>query len=268
VFAALSPPRRRLLVAVLALLTVLVLVVGILAIRSARSAGVVPVAQERPGPVLLVPGYGGSLQSLAVLAATLRRDGRDVTLVDLPNGGTGDLRDQAKVLGTTAKAALARTKAGSVDVIGYSAGGVVARLWVKDVGGGDLARRVVTLGSPHHGTAVAGVAVDLAPSQCPTACQQLAPDSTLLRGLAAGGETPPGPEFVSIWTTQDQTVTPPDSASLIGAVDFSMQSVCAGIELAHGDLPESPVVIKAVELELQPTPVVRLTAEDCGRVSS
>jgi hypothetical protein len=28
------------------------------------------------------------------------------------------------------------------------------------------------LGSPHHGTGVAGVAVDLVPSPCPTACQQ------------------------------------------------------------------------------------------------
>lgn len=235
---------------------------------SLRGGDVEPVAQDKPGPVLLVPGYGGSLQSLSVLAAALRRSGRDVTLVALPDGATGDLRQQAKTLGTTAKAALARTSAGSVDVVGYSAGGVVARLWVKDFGGGDLARRVVTLGSPHHGTGVAGVAVDLAPSQCPTACQQLAPDSALLRSLDSGEETPPGPAFVSIWTTDDQTVTPPDSAALIGAVDFSMQSVCAGIRLAHGDLPESAVVIKAVELELQATPVVQLGASDCTRLSS
>ena len=105
-----------------------------------------PVAQDRPGPVLLVPGYGGKLSSLTVLAAALRGAGRDVTLVDLPAGGTGDLRQQAKVLDAAATAAIARTQAPSVDVIGYSAGGVVARLWVKDFGGGDLARRVVTLG--------------------------------------------------------------------------------------------------------------------------
>ncbi len=245
-----------------------VVIVVAVVVRSQRSADVDPVAQDRPGPVLLVPGYGGNLSSLRVLATALRGTGLDVTLVDLPAGGTGDLRQQAKVLQAAATAAIARTRAPSVDVIGYSAGGVVARLWVKDFGGGELARRVVTLGSPQHGTGVAGLAVDLAPSQCPTACRQLAPGSTLLRGLDAGDETPPGPEFVSIWTTDDIVVTPPDSASLAGAVDIAMQSVCPGVRLAHGDLPESPLVIAAVELELAPTPVVQLRATDCRRLSS
>ena len=262
-FAALSPARRRLVVSLLAALVVAVVVLGLLVVRSLRAGDVHPVA-----PVLLVPGYGGSLESLAVLAAALRRDGREVTVVTLPNGGTGDLREQAMTLGQAASKAMAGAHATSVDVIGYSAGGVVARLWVKDFGGGNLARRVITLGSPQHGTDVAGDAVDLAPSQCPTACRQLAPDSTLLRSLNAGDETPPGPEFVSIWTTDDQVVTPPDSASLAGAVDFSMQSICAGVHLDHGDLPESARVIAAVMRELRPSPVVRLTAADCGGISS
>jgi triacylglycerol lipase len=268
VFASLSPARRRFVLALLAVVAAAAVVVAGLVIRANRTPAVHPVAQDRPGPILLVPGYGGSLTSLATLAATLRRDGRDVTLVALPGKATGDLRDQAKTLGAAAKAAIARTHAASVDVVGYSAGGVVVRLWVKDYGGANLARRVVTLGSPHHGTTVAGIAVDLAPSACPTACQQLAPDSTLLRGLDGGDETPRGPEWVSIWTTEDQTVVPPDSAVLSGAVDFSMQSVCPAIHLQHGELPTSPVVIRAVELELQPTPVVGLTTADCGRLSS
>jgi triacylglycerol lipase len=268
VFAALSPARRRFFSVLLALVLAAAVVAGLAVLRSARADGVQPVAQNRPGPILLVPGYGGSVKSLAVLDQALRAKGRDVAIVGLPDAGTGDLRQQAQTLATAAKAAIARTHAPSVDVIGYSAGGVVARLWVKDFGGGNLARRVVTLGSPQHGTGIAGVAVDLAPSQCPTACQQLAPDSDLLRALDAGDETPAGPEFVSIWTTDDQTVTPPDSASLAGAADFSIQSVCPGVQVAHGDLPTAAVMIAAVLLELQPTPVVTLTASDCSRISS
>lgn len=267
-FAALSPQRRRLAQAVTGVVVAAVLVTVALVVRARLSDRLEPVAQDRPGPVLLVPGYGGSLQSLATLAAALRADGRSVTLVNLPGNATGDLRAQAKALARTATEVAAHAKADSVDVIGYSAGGVVVRLWVKDYGGDRLARRVVSLGSPQHGTDVAGVAVDLAPSQCPTACQQLAPDADLLRRLNAGDETPPGPAFVSIWTTDDQVVTPPDSASLAGAVDFSMQSVCAGIRLAHGDLPESPVVIAAVRAEIGPAPVVQLGPSDCQRLRS
>ena len=102
----------------------------------------------------------------------------------------------------------------SVDVVGYSAGGVVVRLWVDDLGGGSLARRVVTLSSPHHGTEVAGLGADLGEEACPTACEQLAPDSDLLTTLNARDETPPGPRWVALWTTDDATVVPPTSGLL------------------------------------------------------
>ena len=56
---------------------------------------------------------------------------------------------------------------------------------------------------------------------------QLGTDSDLLFRLNAGDETPDGPTWVSIWTTQDRTVTPPDSARLEGALNLPVQSVCA-----------------------------------------
>ena len=105
----------------------------------------------------------------------------------------------------------ARTGAPSVDVVGYSAGGVVVRLWVAELGGGNVARRAVTLASPHHGTDLASLGADLAPDSCPEACLQLAEDSDLLRELNAGDETPPGPAWVAIWTEDDRIVVPPDS---------------------------------------------------------
>jgi triacylglycerol lipase len=127
---------------------------------------------------------------------------------------------------------------------GFSAGGVVARLWVKELDGGSLARRVVTLGSPHHGTDLAGLG---ATTGCPTACEQLAPDSPLLARLNAGDETPAGPVWTSVWTTEDRTVVPPDSADLRGALTFTVQSVCPGATTAHGELPEDPVVLASLD---------------------
>lgn len=261
---ALSPARRRFVLAVCGLATLLV-VFGIVVYVVNRPADVTPVAQDDPGPILLVPGYGGSTSSLQVLQAALQKSGRDATVVELAGDGTGDLREQARVLDTAAHAALGRSGATSVDIVGYSAGGVVARLWVRDFGGGDLARRVVTLGSPHHGTDLAGLAGDLTPDTCPVACRQLVRDSDLLRALNAGDETPVGPLWVSIWTTDDQTVVPADSASIEGALDFSVQSICSSAHIEHGDLPRDPVVIAMTTLELgSGTPVRPAAVNVCG----
>lgn len=247
--SSLAPARRRLVVAALAALFLAALVVGVGVVRGV-DPGVTPVAQDRPGPVLLVPGYGGSTTALDVLAGFLRRQGRDVTVVILAGDGTGDLHDQAEVLDVAARAAAERTGQRSVDVVGYSAGGVVARLWVREDGGDALARRVVTLGSPHHGTTVAGFAADVTPDSCPVGCRQLAPDSDLLRSLNAGDETPPGPVFVSVWSTADRVVTPPASARLDGALDVPVQSVCPRSRVAHGELPSDPQVQAIVLAEL------------------
>ena len=245
----LSPARRRFVLGVvgLALVAVVALAVGLWA---TRDEAVRPVSQETQGPVLLVPGYGGGTRGLEVLAGALRALGREVTVVDLPGNNTGDLDRQARELDKAVVLAMQRTGARSVDVVGYSAGGVVARLWVREHGGDSVARRVVTLGSPHHGSDLAGLGASVAPDECPPACQQLQPDSDLLRRLNAGDETPAGPRWVSIWTTDDRVVVPPSSSELDGALDFTIQSVCQGHRVSHGQLPQDPVVSAAIARQL------------------
>jgi triacylglycerol esterase/lipase EstA (alpha/beta hydrolase family) len=134
-------------------------------------------------------------------------------------------------------------------------------------GHADVVRRVVTLGSPHHGTSVADLAGDLAPGRCPVGCQQLASDSDLLAGLNRGDETPSGPTWVSIWTTQDETVTPPESARLAGALNLPVQSVCADAQVGHGELPLDPLVQRIVLTELAAGDPVPLGAGDCSTLS-
>lgn len=246
----LSPARRRFVVGVVLLALALVVTAVVAALMVRREPDVRPVGQETLGPVLLVPGYGGSTTSLQVLADALAEGGRDVSLVDLGGDGTGDLREQAQALDAAVEAALDRTGAPSVDVVGYSAGGVVARLWVAELGGGSLARRVVTLASPHHGSELAALAGGLATDACPEACQQLAPDSDLLRELNGEDETPAGPLWVAIWTEDDATVVPPSSGSLEGAVAFAVQEVCPDEIVAHPDVPRTASVIAMVAAQL------------------
>ncbi len=266
--AGLSPARRRLVVGLVVLVVVAVLGGGtaLLLGRPSDAAGGEPVSQEQPGPVLLVPGYGGSTASLQSLADRLAAEGRDATVVDVPGNGTGDLQAAADALGEAADAALERTGAGSVDVVGYSAGGVVARLWAAD-GGADVARRIVTLGSPHHGTTLADLAGQLAADRCPDACRQLATGSPLLAALNAGDETPAGPAWVSIWTAQDETVTPPESARLEGALELPVQSVCTDAQVGHGELPRDPLVQAMVLEQLGAGLPAALGPDDCARLS-
>jgi triacylglycerol esterase/lipase EstA (alpha/beta hydrolase family) len=265
VLAGLSPARRRVVLAVLALAVAAAVLAVVTVWQSSSAPAAGPVAQDRPGPVLLVPGYGGGTEAVQALADVLTAAGRDATVVGLPGNGTGDLNAAAQALGEAVDAALARTGDTSVDVVGYSAGGLVARLWVAD-GNAGLARRVVTLGSPHHGTSLADLAGDVAPGQCPVGCQQLASDSALLARLNAGDETPEGPTWISIWTTQDQTVTPPDSARLDGALNMTVQSVCADAQVGHGDLPHNSLVQQMVLAELAAGDPVQLGPEDCAHL--
>jgi triacylglycerol lipase len=261
VLSRLSPARRRFAL-LLAGAVVLAVVVGVAA--TALRARVAPVAQGEPGPVLLVSGYGGSTRSLEPLRTALERSGRDVVVVPAVGGGTGDLRDQAEELDRQADAAMRRSGAGSVDVVGYSAGGVVARVWVRELGGASVARRVLTIGSPQHGTDVAALAAGVA--RCPVACLQLAPDSDLLRALNARDETPPGPVFVAVWSEADELVVPVDSARLDGALDLTVQSVCPGARTAHGDLPEDPVVQALLRTALGSAAPRPPQDVSCGRV--
>jgi triacylglycerol lipase len=204
-------------------------------------------AQDQLGPVVLVPGYGGSQDALRVLADRIRATGRETRLVTLPDNGTGDLLAQVAVLARTVG------DAPSVDVIGYSAGGVVARLWLaRD--GAHRARRVITLGSPLHGTQLAATGTAVVPDACPIACQQLAPGSALLTSIAR--EPVPVP-WLSIWTENDQTVVPPDSARLDGAANLSLQGLCPNVHIEHGELPTNPLTTAIVLRSLGTDPPTR-----------
>jgi len=212
--------------------------------------------QDRAGPVpiLLVPGYGGSRAALSTLADRLRRAGRDARVLTLPADGTGDLNAQTRVLDEAAAGE-------AVDVIGYSAGGVVARLWV-DGTGARLVRRVVTLGSPLHGTEIAAAGGVLAPGACPVACQQLAPGSALLAEI----NQPVGVPWLSLWTENDQTVVPPDSARLPGAVNVSLQQICPDAVVTHAQLPTDPLVTGIMLRALGDAPMTAPAATDCTRL--
>ncbi|MEU8614683.1 lipase, partial [Actinoplanes sp. NPDC048791] len=115
------------------------------------------------------------------------------------------------------------------------------------------ARRIVTLGSPLHGTRIAGAGSALAPGSCPAACRQLAPGSALLDDLDEE-PVPDGLPWLSLWTTNDETVQPPDSARLDGATNLAVQTLCPDARISHSALPTDPIITALVLTALGTTP--------------
>ena len=77
--------------------------------------------------------------------------------VDLPS--TAPLMEQARFLGGMLGAIAQRHPTDSVDLIGHSAGGVVARLALVNYGAGTVTR-LITIAAPHLGTERASEALD------------------------------------------------------------------------------------------------------------
>src|SRR5262249_55187980 len=98
---------------------------------------------------------------------------------------------------------------------------------------------------------------------CLAACQQLVPGSSLLTDLDRA-PVPAGLSWLSLWTADDETVTPPDSARLAGATNVQLQSVCPDEVVRHGELPTDPLVTGIVLRAIAPDPLVPPTPADCA----
>ena len=158
----------------------------------------------------------------------------------LPGDGTGDLLAQADTLDDGGpRRADARVRRRSTS-IGYSAGGVVARLWVDRHDGASVARRIVTLGSPLHGARLAGAGAALAPDACPAGLPAARARQRRCSTRSTTQTLPDGLPWLSVWTENDETVQPPDSARLDGAVNVSMQSLCPQARVSHSAAAHRP----------------------------
>lgn len=199
-----------------------------------------PVAPDaQRGPVLLVAGYGGGSAMFTRMRAALTERGVASTIIDIGDG-TGDLRVYAERIRSRA-VALVRAGAPSVDVIGFSAGGVTARLAADHPDGAQLIRRIATVGSPHAGTDLATLGQLL--EQCPPACRQLAPGSQLLVELP---EPVPADRVLTVWTRKDEVVRPATSSQLDGATEVVYDDTCR-TAVSHVGLMSAPFTVDTVD---------------------
>ncbi|RPK59723.1 Extracellular esterase EstB precursor [Streptomyces sp. ADI96-02] len=188
-------------------------------------------------PVILLHGFIDNRSVFVVLRRTLTRHGhRHLESLNY-SPLTRDLRTAAELLGRHVEEICARTGRPEVDIVGHSLGGLIARYYVQRLGGDRRVRTLVTLGTPHGGTAVApGAGVH------PVVRQMRAGSTVIeeLRGPAPGCRT----RFVSFWSELDQLMVPVEAACVdhpdLDAVNVRVTGI------GHLALPVHPTVAAAV----------------------
>ncbi|MEW1614438.1 MULTISPECIES: alpha/beta fold hydrolase [unclassified Streptomyces] len=197
-------------------------------------------AAERP--VVLLHGFIDNRSVFVLLRRTLARHGRRHLASLNYSPLTRDLRTAAELLSRHVEEVCARTGQHEVDIVGHSLGGLIARYYVQRLGGDRRVRTLVTLGTPHGGTAVApGAGIH-------PIVRQMRGGSALIEELrrpAPGCRT----RFVSFWSELDQVMVPVEAARVdhpdLDAVNVRVTGI------GHLALPVHPAVAAAVREALE-----------------
>lgn len=192
-----------------AILAVTVLSVSLVAASCASQPGSSP----NKNPVVLVNGFTGCNAfdvALGPLSDRLRNDGYQTHIFGYGDCGFGDIRDNAARLSTYVDNVRASSGKAKVDIIGYSMGGLVSRYYIKNLGGDAKVGSLITLGTPHYGSAIGNIATFFLLGNCVgiTACQQMAVGSSFLNDLNDGPDAVPGVRYTSIISKIDEAVIP------------------------------------------------------------
>ncbi|GAA5131896.1 esterase/lipase family protein [Alloalcanivorax gelatiniphagus] len=196
-------------------------------------------AWDRP-PVILVHGYGGNSANFLWMQWRLRRWGfRNVYAVSYTPPHI-NARKLAAQVARHVERVLERTGAEQVDLVCHSMGGPLSRYAIKNLGLAGRVRKVITLGSPHHGTRIAA----LFPAR--GAAAQMRYRSPFTKELAEGGECPGGARYHCFYSDMDNFVMPATTARLEQAEDNLHLPY-----LGHCSLLYSPRVARAVAERLR-----------------
>ena len=191
-------------------------------------------------PVLLVHGYGCNSGFWAHLAPLLDRERISHASIDL-EPVAGSIDDYAPLIEARVRELCAATGAARIAIVAHSMGGLAARAWIRSYGSAKVAR-LITLGTPHHGTVLANLGLG-------ANAAQMRRDSAWLRDLAAGETQDVRARIVSMYTHHDNIIAPQDSSVLPGARNVAFGGVG---HVALGSNPRVLAEVLRVLRELQP----------------
>ena len=193
-------------------------------------------ARGRRNPVILLHGFAMNRTQWIYMARRLRRLGHgpiyglnyfSFTRIGQAGGRLQRFVDHVR----------AREHVPVVDIVAHSMGGLVARFYIERMGGADKVERLVTIGTPHHGTRFGRFGVGL------PGAQDLVGGSSLLTDL---GPVRPGAAYTSIWSRADAVIQPPESSSIAPA---GLDEIFD--DLGHLSLILSPRVVDVIDARLR-----------------
>ncbi len=118
------------------------------------------VVPDLPLAVVLAHGFGGSAESFAPeIEAALVGDGHSVLRASVRS--VDSVANRATDLGAEVDAFLAQTGTEKVHLIAHSMGGLDARYLISSLGYSDRVASLTTISTPHWGTPLADLALDL-----------------------------------------------------------------------------------------------------------
>jgi pimeloyl-ACP methyl ester carboxylesterase len=169
-------------------------------------------------PVLLLHGYGANCGFWSPLSKRLSAAGISHAAIDL-EPVMGSIDDYTDLIDTAAQKLCAAAGADKVIVVGHSMGGLAARAWLRSHGSRRLAR-LITLGTPHFGSALAGYGMGTNARQMLPPMPADTKNDDWLTALAAAESSDVRGCITSIYSRHDNIVAPQRSAELPGAVNL------------------------------------------------
>jgi triacylglycerol lipase len=173
-----------------------------------RSAQVAARDEHRSdrNPILLVHGLMDTSSKMRKIASHLRGLGWQVFDIDLiPNHGAARLEILAGQVADLIDRTFAPDR--SIDLLGFSMGGLVSRYYIQRLGGIDRVQRFITISTPHNGTIAANFSTQ-------PGCVQMRPDHKFMQDLNSDVDRLNSLNFTSLWTPFDLIILPPSSSQL------------------------------------------------------
>ena len=205
--------------------------------KSPESPAPLPLSPELPAlPVLLVHGYACNSGYWRPMSKLLTGAGISHYGIDLEPPGAG-IDDFVPQVHAAVERLCAATGSTQVIVLAHSMGGLVARAYLRRHGAARIAR-VITLGTPHHGTVLAGFGPG-------SNAVQMRRDSAWLAALAAGEANLQRKLFSSIYSVHDNIIAPQNSSDLPGA-----RNVVFGA-IGHVALGRHPEIMRCALAEIK-----------------